>query len=526
MEFYAILGAAAILLAVFLVFAAKTWHWADVVAVALIIPLAMTFFVLSVITLGTHHKWRSLYQKKKAEVAEVQRDIELLRDGYTVSATGELQAEENALPSLRAKLGRKLYDRGRVWRNCFPGDFDGNSITVITAQWGDEPCTGATLSGATDDGIPATAEGEEGEAAQPRQPTQGRPHRIADEGKETLLYAFVETPLAALDPPIREAIFVGSEADFSGRERICSVPTMYLGEFKVTSVAPDSITMTPTIPLTDEQTAVLEAPQSTWSLVEMMPVDSHEVFEELNEDQLRVLFPEPLVNEYIRDGKEADRERDLPERITVRVTFKKPYDQINVDAPDEQSSLPPEDFDGLGQAISEWLRQGGEGDNSGRIQFEVGDKADFDIVSAEQLIAQDICDEDARIYTRQLWDYEYLFHELYRRQTIVEDTTSVTRQDLQRLEEAIAKTRQSIVYRTEEVSKLNDDKGHIEYERDQIANYHHALESRYQETLKELSELYRNNRRQARRLALKSQLLEEAIEQRTRGINISRPLIE
>ena len=516
---YAILGVVVVVFTVFLVFAAKNWHWSDVVAVALLFPLVLTFVVLSAFTLRTHANWRSLYQRQKAELENVQRKIELLRDGSAVSAAGELQTEENSISSLRAELGRKLYDRGRVWPNCFPREFDGNSITVITAQWGNERCTGATPAVARDEGLPATepapAEGEEaegGEAAQPRQQPRGRPHGIAE---QTVLYAFVETPLAALGAPIREAIFAGSEADFSGRERVCSVPSMYLGEFTVTSETPDGITMSPTIPLSEEQTAVLAAPQSTWMLVEMMPVDSHEILAELEEDQLRVLFPESLVNEYIRDGKDADRNRDLPERIMVRVTFKKPY-KIDVDAPDEQMSLPSEDFNALGQAISPWLRQGGDGEDAGRVQFEVGDKAVLDVVSAEQLIAQEICDEDARIYKRPLWDFEYQFHDLYRRQAIVEDTISTTQQDIRRLEESIARTRQSIAYRNEERERLNEDKGHIEYERDQITNYRNALDNRYQETLRELSELYRNNRRRARRLALESRRHEETIEQRTR----------
>ena len=64
-----------------------------------------------------------------------------------------------------------------------------------------------------------------------------------------------------------------------------------------------------------------------------------------------------------------------------------------MDATDEAPLLPSNDFDPQGRAVPAWLRQGGEGDEKGRVSFETGDEALLDSQTAQQLIAGDICDE-------------------------------------------------------------------------------------------------------------------------------------
>ncbi|MFH1759473.1 MAG: hypothetical protein ABIA63_00080, partial [bacterium] len=43
---------------------------------------------------------------------------------------GNYEQQENSIIELKKNLGQELYDRARVWRNCQPGTFDGNTIAV------------------------------------------------------------------------------------------------------------------------------------------------------------------------------------------------------------------------------------------------------------------------------------------------------------------------------------------------------------------------------------------------------------
>ena len=515
MTYYLILTLAAIVFYVFLFFAAKNWHWLDITALALMFPTLLIFFTLSVMLLGTYHKHRTVYENHKIKVENQLRENQMLRHGWANSARGELEHRETWLTRVREELGRKLFDRGRVWRNCLPGEFDGTKLTVITAQWNNEQCSGAELPNVIPDADP----GEAGvEAPGATGPQAARPHGIED---KMVLYLFAETPLAQLDPPFREAILAGvsNTEQLDVRGQICTVPTAYLGEFTVMGTQPESITLQPTIPLSELQIAVLNDPQSTWSLLEMMPVDSHQAFEDLNEDNKRALFPEQLVNEYIRHGQLiefADRDIVAAERTMIRIEFKESYNDIVVDATDEPPLLPSSNFDTLGQAVPAWLRQGGEGELAGRIEVEAGEIALFDANTAQQLITDEIAEELDRVYVRQLWDYEFLFHKLYRQSMIVEDKIAVTRQDIAHIEEATAKTLQSVKYRKEEFANLDHDKTGFDYERDQITRYHESLDKRYRETLRQLSTLYQESLVLAQQLSAESQLVEGIVNARSR----------
>src|SRR5690606_19313084 len=192
---------------------------------------------------------------------------------------GEYTAEDTtaSIRSVRAEISRVLVDRGRVWRNCIPGNFDGQTVTVTTS--------------------PADPAG----AAAPK------PNNIAP---KTVLYAFKEIPNA---------------------ENIL-VPSVYVGEFQVTAATDTTVTLSPNLPLDSEQLQQARTNDASWALYEIMPVDGHEFFAGMSEEQLRALIPNPgyripeaeyneMIQSYARTGGPATDD-DSPDHKWARVRFK------------------------------------------------------------------------------------------------------------------------------------------------------------------------------------------------------------
>lgn len=512
MMYYLILALVLIIAYALLYFAAKNWHWLDITALAIFLPMLLLFFTLSMMVLKTLHVHRTAYQSHKEKLADAVRNNEVLRHGHTITADGEIKRAESGtwLTKVREELGRTLYDRGRVWPNCLIRGFDGTKLQVETSQWGDELCSGAEP--------PSLEEAGDGAEAQ----LTIRKHGIEE---KTVLYLFAQVSVSQLEVSVQEAVLAGTaNADeIIARGERCALPTMYLGEYLVAEQQEAGVVLQPTIPLSAAQQEVINNPNSPCVLYEMMPMDTHVAFEGMNEQNKRALFPEELVDEYIRDGQTADRDSDPPERTLVQVQFKEAYNDIMVDAPDEPPRLPSRDFNALGQALPAWLRHGGDGDAAGRVQFQVGEMAFFDTETAQQLVQGGIAEEVDRIYIRQLRDYEFLFHKIYRQSTIVDDRTRSTQDDITRLEQATARTQQSIDYRTEETGKLTHDKQGFERERGEINRYHESLNVRYQKSRQELSALYRESLALANQLKAESQRVEDLVKSRTQRLGTLTP---
>ena len=73
-------------------------------------------------------------------------------------------------------------------------------------------------------------------------------------------------------------------------------------------------------------------------------------------------------------------------------------------------------------------------------------------------------------------------------------------------------------YRREERKRLDEDLGKFVYEQQQITQYRQEVDQRYVDILKELSGLYRTNRRLATQLAAISQRIEAAADQRAEQV--------
>ena len=87
-------------------------------------------------------------------------------------------------------------------------------------------------------------------------------------------------------------------------------PREYLGEFKITELAENKVTLAPTLTLTGREIKQLSGSKGPWTLYELMPADRHLAFADLSEDERRALFPKDvvpkeIVDEYVRDGQPA-----------------------------------------------------------------------------------------------------------------------------------------------------------------------------------------------------------------------------
>ena len=504
---YIVLALVGIFFIFCVIFSAKTWKILHLLMSVFVLFGAVGFLVLTTATLKTHNSWRTIYNDTQAQLEDVHHENALMQDGIYRLASGEVERTENSIQERTLDLRRQMLDRGRVWRNCVPGNFDGNSVVVSTAQWGDGGCTGSL--GAAGAELEPVADGE-GEA---------RAHGIEP---QDIVYAFVETPIGQFKPDHLNSLLAGSPtnmAGLAGKRDLCTVPTVFLGEFAVSAVAETSVTLSPTRPLTQDQDQDAKAQGRTWVLYDVMPIDLHEVFLGLNEEQLKFLFAEDAVSEYARDGKPGDRRNDPPERLWVEVKFKQDYSDIEVDAGGEFPLFPLTDFDPLGRALPAWLRHSLAVDEPGKVEFTIGDSARFDPETAKDLIDRGICEEVKQVYVRELRDYVYLFAEMKRLFAVLDDKAGVLRRDIATLSEggdaAITLAKQFVTYRQQEVAELKEDLQQFTYERDELGKYRDQVEKQRKDARESIKKLYRANNYLATQLVAIHNKLEKQIRQRT-----------
>ncbi|MHC4398215.1 MAG: hypothetical protein ACYTG0_00890 [Planctomycetota bacterium] len=246
----------------------------------LILLASAAFVYLAARALKTHEYWRDqandLEQKLAAaedaqliwtegldspEVAAREQELQKL-GGPLLQAFQQAKQELEALgpdgaSGLRLAslaLHKQLLTRGRVWRGCEP------SSQPVTAQTGQ--ITVKTLPGID--------------------------HQIK---AQAVLWMFDEALVSR-----------GPGGEFKGGR--------YLGQFKVTSIGGQDgrvLQLQPTAQMPGEARQALDAAAkqkgARWTLCEVMPVDSHEVYTSLSDDVLQKVLPEASVGDYLMDGK-------------------------------------------------------------------------------------------------------------------------------------------------------------------------------------------------------------------------------
>ncbi len=206
---------------------------------------------------------------------------------------------EPGIRQLRVDLYKLLVDRRRAWFNC-PA-----RVTRLDRADGTAEIT-VTIDKAS-------------------------PDRIA---QKNVFYAFDDTPVQQ-----------------KGR---------YLGEFVVTSVADKQVALAPAVKLNSREINNLATAKGTWTLYEVMPQDSHDIFADpmfagLSDAEKKAILPADSVAQYLKDGQPAAK--DDPKQSVVNGKYVRPlrdYDDPVPRRPGEGD--PPDRRD----------RRGGAGQETGQ----------------------------------------------------------------------------------------------------------------------------------------------------------------
>ena len=363
---YIVIGLLTIFFIVLLIFSAKTWRILHMLSAFFVFVAAGFLVWFAAATLKTTSEWRRAVTVLTEKVALEEEKAQTLLDGtpretrpaIPGSPFEEFEYHPDGIRDVRAALERTLLDRGRVWRKCTAVvNNPGAAVPSITLTI---PATAAAPPAGGED-PPAEAPPED-DPTDPADPVEPAPapagaHAIA---VNTIVYGFAE-----------------GESELEGELRVTgfTVPRVYLGEFRVLERTNSTITLQPTIPLTPLQLGNLET--STWTVYDNMPIDRHNAFAGLSEEDLRLLFPrgnlsmstaqyreeiarlatffdgvsadqlsakvpmasvvmndaqyDALLQSYLRDGQEANTDNDPADRVWYLVQFNAPT-SIQVDA--------------------------------------------------------------------------------------------------------------------------------------------------------------------------------------------------
>lgn len=434
---------------------AKRWRIVHVIFTFLVFASAIAFVFFAALSLKTRTAWQRNNQQREKELEKDLQTEQMLKFG---DLEKNVEDTETNLVGAKAAVEREQYDRGRIWTNCVVAQVQPASVTVNTFT--PDP------------------------AAPPETPV--RANRMVE---KMILFAFKEREMVAGDG--------------------YKVPYQYLGEFVATGVTDTSVTLAPTLPLDTIQETAINTADATWVLYEVMPIDSHEAFQDpktkqaLDRETLKQRLgtdEKKIIDEYafdlkpVREIEAADKDFVIaPERVWIKVKFLKAHsvEVDSTDAPAADKTL----FDTAGRALPLSLRQ------FDKTSFDIGDFAVFDRESATQLINDGICDKVEEVYVRALNNYEQHFHEIDKRLKKVAENSALYAVDTDNLKASNAAAQKQADYRLKERDSLASDLKGVLYERAEVTAYRAALETTLAQKRAELSELYRTNNLLAAELA-------------------------
>lgn len=450
-----ILGALlAIFFIVTLVMGAKTWKWFHITCAFFVFCAAGTFVAYAAMSLKTRTVWVAIAEKYEADYLKADREATILRDG---DETKPEEYQYNTVRGLNDELKKLYLHRGRVWRNCALAEINQAQARLkFTTQGVSAPAVPAAPGVPAAEGAPAAA-----------------PEANRIEVK-SILYLFKDRVVDNVHRP--------------GEQRL--VPANFVGEVTVVEVTDNDVTVTPTLPFDGQQASHLAIdPNTSWTIYEMMPIDTHEALQGLTEAQIQAIMPndlqippadyQELIAQFVRDGQ-APLESDPPERRWVRVKFLQKQTVV-VDSPTTAIEKDSKYYDEEGRALLTELRA------EKPVEFEKGQEAVFNQEKADQLIADGICEKIADIYRRPLNDFAHHFHEIHQRVGYLNDRIQEVQRQTAVLIEAKDKVAKQIEYRTKEKSQLEQDLAKFREEQARIVAYRKRLEATIEETVNQIA---------------------------------------
>lgn len=457
--FYIVIAVLVLLFGIFSYLNAANWNVLHVLGLFLTFGAAFAYLVLAAAVLRTESSWKELAEQKDKELNQAVSQVELLESGRTINPqSGRLESVDNPIDSLegaKAELKRVMYDRGRLWRNVTRGAVNNNQVGLALPP------------------VQAPAANNPGDAAPSPASTQ---RSLAP---DDIVYAFGQ-----MNHPEDPTLIV---------------PAYFIGEFVVRTIQDQNVTVESTTKLDRAQQQTLNLPNQ-WMLYDKMPVDDHEVFDDMDDAQLaslilgacsRMGLPQPMQDEVLtsiqRNGETAGT--DDPEiAVMSRVTFQQDY-EIPVDAQTDTTSITQEFEPSSGLAAASYLKQGEP------TKFSKGDQVILSTsrLPGKLLVDQGIVTVDENVYIRPLNDFAIQFHAYKAQVENMRDMAYTLNEDIKMLTEAEGIAKDVIAYREQEKSKLQADKEKVVYEQEQIAEYKQKLLNFLTETLKVNSRMYRTN---------------------------------
>lgn len=497
----------------------KTWKWVHVTFLLMVFFMVPTYAVYASMTLKTRMNWMTLYQGYDAEVTKYKEIVHVLQRGED----NDIKYEKDSVFARKEELTRLILDRGRVWRGCTPGGAQpGNVVTLtIPVAAAPQPAQPPPMPMPPPMPVdPAAPMPEVDPLAQPMpmpmpppMPEPPPPPVVVGHGilEKDILYAFEEVEVQGANGPFK-------------------TPQFYLGEFYVTAVTPDSITVAPLITLAPDQAQRVTNGNGTWMLFETCPIDTYEIFAGLDAAAIgnfiqqaeTGLSPEDysaLINSFIQDGQLA-ADNTSPDNLWAEVKFKKTHKE-DVDAPGAPAAMPPDPnelpdvipFDSGGLAIPRRLRRL-EGDLQ---EFEAGDLAVVPMEKADELVAAGVADKVRNIYRRRIIDFAARLRSIHRRKQELALLTDSVNREIATLTAANAKAEEQEKLEIEHKRLLDEDLAKITFERDGVRSYGSRLFAELTQTNESIRSLYAANHALNVELKKLTADLTEEADRRTRA---------
>ena len=481
--------------------ASRTWKWFHLLLLSLVLISATFYQIFGAMLLKTRTAWGQLHVKSQKELGTAKEtNSELIHGTATTSKTFPWAT----LPLAKNALERALSGRGRTWRNCVTMDADRVKQTVVLRV---PVGTAGAQNVPGNPQIPAPAAPVVGAAA----PLE-RNHGIAE---HTIVYAF-------------------SEGFF--KEQFV-VPEFFLGEFEVTAVTPEAVSLKATLPLDDLQLQVILARSASWTLYDRSPTDDTTSLDEFlklnNLDRIAadaaakngdgakagevaqyvagLIRKLPgvsdenynnLIQQYLREGLAA-QQNDAPERVYTEIKFLKPF-EVEVDSPNKQVRLDSEMFDLNGLAILPGLRR------EDKAKFAVGDFAIVNSQKADELANEGICEKVRSIYRRPVRDYRVHFHSLFHRMQYLGERIEELTRMIEDTDKMQKKFQALVDYRTRELAKLQQDTVNVKADLAAVTEYELQLRTEYTSLQGRITGLSESNNKLLEEIAsIQTQLSEE-----------------
>ncbi len=434
-----------------------------------------------------HDALQAKLEKKEAEE-------QLIRFGNRINPVPDM----NASVPITNELNRLFFERGRVWRKASVTQAAANELTLqLTSDGAGVP---AAPAAGGENAAPAAAGG-------------------SGLAKESVVQAF------------------GEQNDELGNV----LPREYLGEFVVSASDGSTIKVRPTATLTAEQTAAINSGSfPTWSIYELMPLDSHDAFAatgskaeenaifgrmDLQEIaqllgidpslataaptslKLREAIKARALQSYLNDGGRPP-EGTPPEQIYVRVEFLKDH-TTEVDAQEQRIATEGGFYDLSGRSVDARLKRGEEG---AKVSFKSGSVVVIDSISAEDLIKQGIVKQLAPVYVRPLNDYEYAFREVRRQITAALQDARLIERELAVMKNSQEIVSGQVIQRQQERDKLDKDFAQYTNEHDVIKSEADRLEQELATTRTNMSNMFQQIQTLRDQIVANQQAITQAID--------------